>query len=90
MGLYYEHQHPDAGDHVGFNCRALQDWNNVRTLIKRISDDREPAFAGMSLDDKLELLSESTLLPFIHKSASTDPLSVAVATTSQKSTSSKR
>ena len=56
MGLLYEHQRTNAGTHVTFNCRALDQYHMIEWIVASI-DGTEPAFRpDMSAEDRMNLV----------------------------------
>lgn len=57
IGLGHEHERPDAGDYVKFNCRALKLYDEAKALVECLQNADEPAFtATMSIDEKMGLV----------------------------------
>lgn len=55
MGFLYEHQRTNAGTHVTFNCRALEQYPMKEWYIVSINDER--AFRpDMSARDRMDLV----------------------------------
>lgn len=44
IGLLHEHQRPDAGSFVKFDCRALIPYDEARSLVQSTPTEDEPAF----------------------------------------------
>lgn len=54
IGLYHEHQRPDAGRFVQFDCRALAGYAQAKTLVLSPNDPLLPP--QMPIERKMELV----------------------------------
>jgi len=57
IGFGHEHERPDAGNYVLFDCRALADYEEAKAAVECLETTDEPAFtAELSIDDKMSLV----------------------------------
>jgi hypothetical protein len=57
IGLQHEQQRPDARESLKFDCRALQGYEEAKTLVQSVKPTDEPAFTtSMSILEKMNLV----------------------------------